>query len=49
MDENWRKRYNEELMHLFRDLDTLICYNRPVNWIGHVVYVLLGISLASEV
>ena len=25
VSENWRKRYNEELMQLFRDVDTLIC------------------------
>jgi hypothetical protein len=32
LNENWRKRYNEELMQLFGELDirTFICQNKSV-------------------
>jgi len=37
INENWRKRYNEEFMQLFGNLDVLsfvrVC---RLNWIGHV-------------
>jgi hypothetical protein len=36
VNENWRKRYNKELMHLFGDLD--MCSSGRIsrlNWIGH--------------
>jgi hypothetical protein len=36
-NKNWRKRYNEELMQIFGDLDTLSFVRiRLLNWIGHV-------------
>jgi hypothetical protein len=37
VNENWRKRYNKELMQLFGDLDILSCVRiSPLNWIGQV-------------
>jgi len=36
VNENWRKRYNEELMQLFGDLDILSFVRiSRLNWIGH--------------
>jgi len=37
LNENWRKRYNKELLHLFGGLDILpfVRLSR-LNWIGHV-------------
>jgi len=37
VNENWRKRYNTELMHLFGHLDILSFVRiSQLNWIGHV-------------
>jgi hypothetical protein len=39
VNENWRKRYNMELMQLFGDLDLdILSFVRisRLNWIGHV-------------
>jgi hypothetical protein len=37
VNENWRKRYNEELMQLFEDLDILSFVRISwLNWIDHV-------------
>jgi hypothetical protein len=37
VNENWRKRYNKELMQLFGDLDILSFVRiSRLNWIGHV-------------
>ena len=37
MNENWRKRYNEELMELLGDLGTLSFVRiSRLNWIGHI-------------
>jgi hypothetical protein len=37
LNQNWRKRYNKELMHLFGDLDILSFVRiSRLNWIGHV-------------
>ena len=37
VNENWTRRYNKELMQLFRDLDTLLFVRiRRLNWIGRV-------------
>jgi len=36
VNENWRKRYNEELRQLFGDLDILSFVRiSRLNWIGH--------------
>jgi len=36
-NENWRKRYNKELVQLFGDLDILSFVRiSHLNWIGHV-------------
>jgi len=37
LNENWRKRYNKELLHLFGDLDILSFVRLSrLNWIGYV-------------
>ena len=37
MNENWRKRYNKELIELFGDLDILSFVRvSRLEWIGHV-------------
>ena len=37
VNENWRKRYNEELLQLFGDLDVLLFVRVSwSNWIGRV-------------
>lgn len=37
MNENWRKRYNKQLMQLFGDSDKhSIVRVSQLNWIGHV-------------
>jgi hypothetical protein len=37
VNENWRKRYNKELMQLFGDLDILSFVRiSQLKWIGHV-------------
>jgi len=37
VNENWRKRYNKELMQLFGDLDILSFVRiSRLNWIRHV-------------
>jgi hypothetical protein len=37
VNENWRKRYNKELMQLFGDLDILSFVRiNQLKWIGHV-------------
>ena len=30
VNENWRKRYNEELLQLFGDLDVVMCQSKSV-------------------
>jgi hypothetical protein len=37
VNENWRKRYNKELMQLCGGLDIISCVRVSLlNWIGHV-------------
>ena len=37
VNENWRKRYNKELMQIFGDLYMLsFVWISQLNWIGHV-------------
>lgn len=49
VNENWRQRYNKELIQLFADLDTLSFFRiHLLNLIGHVNRMVSKITITSS-